>query len=118
MKFEPYQYVAEFVGLPGMTGCATALIETDDTVRATDTGGAIYSGRHEYDAGTGINTIRLMMSVPTGTILVSDGRRRDAPEVVPIVIRMRYFDLGRPVSVQTPYGPVSVVIRRALPVAA
>jgi hypothetical protein len=118
MRFEAATYQVEYVGLPGLRGAGTFRVDVNGTVSAWDVAGGLYRGRHEYDPETKLNTFSLVMEVPAGVTLVTDGRVRNEAELVPIQAQLRHEDLGRPVEVRTAHGPAVAIFRRTLPSAA
>lgn len=102
-------YQVEFYGRFGSGAASFAL--RDGEIVGTDVGGGQYGGKVTFDPSTGKSLLKMTLRAPAGVFLVTDGRVRSKDELMPIELELTENDLGTPLSMKTPTGPVTVTIR-------
>ena len=102
-------YQVEFCGRFG-SGAASFVLR-DGEIVGTDVGGVQYGGKVSFDPSTGKSLLKVILRAPAGVFLVTDGRVRSKDELMPLELELTEEDLGKPLSMKTPTGPVTVTIR-------
>ncbi|MSP20047.1 MAG: hypothetical protein EXQ93_00630 [Alphaproteobacteria bacterium] len=110
MKIHDGKYEGVYEGLFGKG--IVWITRSNGKIIAEDAVGGAYAGGHTYDPYTGINAFSGRLAVVPGFALVNDPRVRQEREVVPFEAQLKSEDLGRPVPVKTPYGPVLLTLRQ------
>ena len=109
MKLQEREYSVDYWD---QYGAGTARIRLKhDGVLGEDSAGGVYLGHLSYNPKTDIDTIEVQMGIPSGTMLVADGRPRTTNEKTKVIVRMESDQLGSPIPAVLAEGPVSVVVR-------
>ena len=82
-----------------------------DAIIGRDLVGAQYFGTC-CETGAGVWRFELDLHIGVPTMLVTDGKHREAGEHIPISLEISAEDLGNPVTVNLPGGPLQLTIDR------
>ena len=104
-------YQAEYYGPFGSGSAAFTLC--NGQIIGADIGGGQYGGRITFNPASSKWLLKLNLRAPAGVSLVTDGRIRSADELIPVELELTENDLGKPLPLNTPTGPVTVTITRS-----
>lgn len=89
------------------------LVLDSGMVYGVDVGGVLYDGTYKFNEATGKIDVKLEMTIPAGTHLVQGVPPRPTEWKMPIVAQLdRELGAERPITVQTPAGPVQAVFKK------
>jgi hypothetical protein len=103
------------ISFTGATGSGLGILALrDGSVVGADTGGGTYSGSCTENQDARTLEFAIILSMPAGAIPVQTGIALATPMNVPITASVLQDDIGsgKPTLVQTPLGPVNVLLQR------
>lgn len=103
-------YSIEYVGAYGRGRALLAL--NHGKITGVDVGDVKYQGMYSYNPRTDLIDFELTLTVPPGTQLVPDGRIRAREEAIVIKESMPRDGTDTSLPINTPIGPVNVLLRR------
>jgi hypothetical protein len=103
------------IAFTGATGSGLGiLVLHNGSVVGADTGGGIYDGSYIENADTHALEFVITMSMPAGVAPVQTGVPLATPMSVPVSASVPQNEIGsgKPTLVQTPLGPVNVLLTK------
>jgi hypothetical protein len=103
------------IAFTGATGSGLGVLALrDGSLVGADTGGGTYRGSYTENQDPKTLEFAIMLSMPAGATPVQTGIALAAPMTVPITASVLQEDIGsdKPTLVQTPLGPVNVLLQR------